>query len=60
MWRVARRPKWIAALVLALVVAGVFAFLGQWHGECFASLNHNGPKACHGFVIEFGLHVSTC
>ena len=33
MWRVARRPKWIAALVLALVVAGVFAFLGQWQLE---------------------------
>lgn len=33
MWRVARRPKWIAALVLALVVAGVFAALGQWQLE---------------------------
>jgi cytochrome oxidase assembly protein ShyY1 len=32
-WRVARRPKWIAALVLALVVAGVFAALGQWQLE---------------------------
>ena len=30
MWQVARRPKWIAALVFALVVAGVFAALGQW------------------------------
>lgn len=30
MWGVARRPKWIAALVLALFVAGVFAALGQW------------------------------
>lgn len=25
-----RRPQWIAALLLALVVAGVFAWLGQW------------------------------
>ena len=33
MWRVARRPKWIGALVLALVVAGVFAGLGQWQLE---------------------------
>lgn len=33
MWRVARRPKWIGALVLALVVAGVFAALGQWQLE---------------------------
>ena len=30
MWSVARRPRWIAALVLALVVAGLFAALGQW------------------------------
>ena len=30
MWRVARRPKWIAALFLALGVAAVFAALGQW------------------------------
>lgn len=33
MWQVARRPKWIAALVFALVVAGVFAALGQWQLE---------------------------
>ncbi len=33
MWRVARRPKWIGALVLALVIAGLFAFLGQWQLE---------------------------
>jgi surfeit locus 1 family protein len=29
-WRVARRPKWIVALIAALFVAGVFAALGQW------------------------------
>jgi surfeit locus 1 family protein len=29
-WSLARRPKWIAALVLALVVAAGFAALGQW------------------------------
>lgn len=27
------RPRWIGVLVLALVVAGVFAFLGQWQLE---------------------------
>ncbi|MBO0984190.1 SURF1 family protein [Rathayibacter sp. SD072] len=29
-WQVARRPRWIGALVLALVIAGLFAALGQW------------------------------
>ena len=33
MWRIARRPKWIALLVLALAVAAVFAALGQWQLE---------------------------
>ena len=28
--QVMRRPQWIAALVLAMVVAAVFAWLGQW------------------------------
>ncbi|UTT61420.1 SURF1 family protein [Microcella humidisoli] len=32
-WRVARRPRWIAALLLALGVAGGFAALGQWQLE---------------------------
>lgn len=32
-WRIARRPRWIAALVLALGVAGAFAALGQWQLE---------------------------
>ena len=30
MWSVARRPRWIAALVFALVVAAGFAALSQW------------------------------
>ena len=30
MWELARRPRWIAALVLCLVIAGGFAALGQW------------------------------
>lgn len=33
MWKVARRPRWIAALLLALAVAGGFAALGQWQLE---------------------------
>lgn len=32
-FRVARRPKWIGALVLALAVAAAFAALGQWQLE---------------------------
>lgn len=30
MWSVARRPRWIAMLVLAMLIAGGFAALGQW------------------------------
>ncbi len=30
MWQIARRPRWIGALVLALAIAGAFAALGQW------------------------------
>lgn len=38
MWSVARRPRWIAALVLALGIAAAFAGLGQWQLErSFAS-----------------------
>lgn len=33
MWRLARRPKWIVGLLFALVVAAVFAALGQWQLE---------------------------
>lgn len=29
-WAVARRPRWIAALLLALGIAAGFAALGQW------------------------------
>jgi cytochrome oxidase assembly protein ShyY1 len=30
MWQIARRPRWIGALILALAIAGSFAALGQW------------------------------
>ena len=33
MWAVARRPRWIGALILALAIAGGFAALGQWQLE---------------------------
>ena len=32
-WQMARRPKWIAALLLALAIAALFAFLGRWQLE---------------------------
>lgn len=32
-WRIARRPRWIAALALALGIAAGFAALGQWQLE---------------------------
>jgi surfeit locus 1 family protein len=32
-WELARQPRWIAALVFALVVAAAFAALGQWQVE---------------------------
>ncbi len=31
--QVARRPKWIFGLFLALAIAAVFALLGQWQLE---------------------------
>lgn len=30
LWQIARRPRWIGALVLALAIAAGFAALGQW------------------------------
>ncbi|PPG23187.1 hypothetical protein C5C66_02830 [Rathayibacter toxicus] len=30
LWHLARRPRWIAALLFALLTAGLFAALGQW------------------------------
>ena len=32
-WQMARRPKWIGALLLALAIAAAFAALGQWQLE---------------------------
>jgi cytochrome oxidase assembly protein ShyY1 len=33
LWPIARRPRWVAALALALLVAAGFAALGQWQLE---------------------------
>ncbi|MEP6482252.1 MAG: SURF1 family cytochrome oxidase biogenesis protein [Rhodoglobus sp.] len=33
LWKIARRPRWIGALILALAVAAGFAALGQWQIE---------------------------
>jgi hypothetical protein len=42
--RVARRPRWIAALILALAIAAGFAWLGQWQlGRSLASVTYEGP-----------------
>jgi cytochrome oxidase assembly protein ShyY1 len=40
-WKVARRPRWIAALLLTLAVAGTLAGLGQWQLE----RSFRGPEA---------------
>ncbi|MHA7985582.1 SURF1 family protein [Rathayibacter sp. CAU 1779] len=34
------RPKWVAALLLALVIAGAFAWLGQWQLERAVESGH--------------------
>ncbi len=42
---VARQPKWIGALFLALAVAAVFAALGQWQLERTFTKDSDGPVA---------------
>ncbi|WP_243062484.1 SURF1 family protein [Humibacter sp. RRB41] len=39
------RPKWIAALLLALVIAGAFAWLGQWQLERAVQSGHVVERA---------------
>lgn len=44
-WQVARQPKWIAALILALIMAAVFAALGQWQLErSFRTIGHTDSQ----------------
>ena len=39
------RPKWVAALLLALVIAGAFAWLGQWQLERAVQSGHVVQRA---------------
>lgn len=41
LFRVMVRPRWIAALLLALVVAGVFAWLGRWQLDNAIRVQHD-------------------
>jgi surfeit locus 1 family protein len=45
MWAVARRPKWIALLVLALALAGTFAGLGKWQLQRSIENGKPGPAS---------------
>jgi cytochrome oxidase assembly protein ShyY1 len=47
-WSVARRPRWIGALLLALAVAGGFAALGQWQ---LSRSIEGGPPAVDTEVV---------
>jgi surfeit locus 1 family protein len=43
-WQVARRPRWIAAFLLAMALAAGFAWLGQWQlGRSVATSVADGP-----------------
>lgn len=42
-WAMARRPRWIGALILALAIAAAFAALGQW--QLSRSLEGGDPTA---------------
>lgn len=42
-WAMARRPRWIGALILALAIASAFAALGQW--QLSRSLEGGDPTA---------------
>jgi len=45
-WQVARRPRWIAALVLAMAIAVVFSLLGQWQlSRSFSTVGLEAPDA---------------
>lgn len=44
-WQVARRPKWIGALLVALALAAGFAALGQWQLErSFRTVGHTDSQ----------------
>jgi surfeit locus 1 family protein len=54
MWSVARRPRWIAMLFLALAVAAGFAALGQWQLERSVS---NGTVLARNTETPVPLHT---
>ncbi|MCU1580641.1 MAG: hypothetical protein QOK46_1528 [Microbacteriaceae bacterium] len=54
MWSVARRPRWIAMLFLALAVAAGFAALGQWQLERSVS---NGTVLARNTETPVQLHT---
>lgn len=44
-WQVARRPKWLGALLIALALAAGFAALGQWQLErSFRTIGHTDSQ----------------
>jgi hypothetical protein len=52
--QVARRPQWIAGLFLALVVAAVFALLGQWQLErSFTEVEAENPNQIPLVLIDY-------
>jgi cytochrome oxidase assembly protein ShyY1 len=44
-WQVARRPRWLAGLALALLIAVVFSLLGQWQlSRSFSTVGQADPN----------------
>ncbi|WP_345544243.1 SURF1 family protein [Microbacterium jejuense] len=57
------RPRWIGMLLLCLVVAGVFAWLGQWQLARAVQVNPNPPGATEevrpiGDVVQPGEYLN--
>jgi surfeit locus 1 family protein len=53
MWQLARRPRWIAALLLCLAIAGGFAALGQW--QLARSVDSGAPvEESHETAVALG------
>lgn len=52
-WTIARRPRWIAALLGALAVAAIFAALGQWQvGRAVQTAVVTGPDTERSVPLE--------
>ncbi|MES2169116.1 MAG: SURF1 family cytochrome oxidase biogenesis protein [Actinomycetota bacterium] len=50
MWSVARRPRWIAALLFALALAATFAALSQW--QLSRSVQNGTPVVRHTETVD--------